>query len=339
MPIGSGLAAQVGIAKETTYGTRVAPTDFFEFRTEGFRREQNYLESQQLRAGRTYQSGSRRIRTTRSAPGSLSGEIPNKGFGRILDLLHGDTITPAIQGATTAYLQTHNLGTSDPGKSASVQIGKPDTGGNTGVGTVRPHDYLGCQVSTATFGVDVDEWLTFNIDVEGQDEDTAQTLATASYPTALEGFHFQQCSVTVNGVVQNLTTGSLVRSWSAEVGAPRATDRYGLRSNALRAKPITNAYTAGTGTMTFEYTDQTQYNLFTAGTKVPLVVDFTSGTLAGTGFPFRITFTFAQVQFTGSTPVVGGPDLLTFDAPYVILDNGTDPPVKIEYMSTTSAVL
>jgi hypothetical protein len=334
MAIGSGLAAQVGVAKETVYGTRVAPTDFFEFLTEGFRREQNYLESRQLRAGRTYQSGSRRVTTTRSAPGSLSGEVPNKGMGRILDLLHGETVTPVQQAATTAYLQTHNLGTTDPAKSASIQIGKPDTGG-----TVRPHDYLGCQVSGATFSVDVDEWLTFALDVEGQDESTAQTLATASYPTALEGFHFQQASVTVNGVVQNGTTGSLVRSWSAEVGAPRATDRFYLRSSALRAKPITNAYTAGTGTMTFEYTDQTQYNLFTAGTKVPLVVSFTSGTEAGTGFPFRITFTFAQVQFTGSTPVVGGPDLLTFDAPYVILDNGTDPPVKIEYMSTTSTAL
>lgn len=333
MAIGSGLSAQVGAKKETTYGTRVVPNQFFEFISEGFTREQHYLESRQLRSGRFFQSGSRRILTTRMAPGSLSGEVPIKGMGMFLDLLHGNTVTPVQQGATTAWLQTHDI-TNDPGKSATVQVGKPDTGG-----TVRPFDYTGCMVTGATFSCDVDDWLKFALDVDAQDEDTAQTLATASYPTALEGFHFQQCTVTVNSVVQNGATGSLVRSWSTELGLPRATDRFYMRSAATKAKPILNDYTPGTGTLGFEFTDMTQYGLFTAGTKVALTVDFTSATLAGTAFPYRITFSYPQVQFTGATPVVGGPDLLTFDAPFVILDNGTNPPLTITYMEILQTAL
>lgn len=333
MAIGSGLSAQIGLKKETTYGTRAVPDLFYEFESEGGVRQQKYLESNMLRAGRFFQSGSRRILTTRDAQVSVNGEVPNKGFGSIIDLLHGNTVTPAQQGATTAYLQTHNH-TGDPTKAATIQVGKPDTGG-----TVRPFDYYGSMVNQFSLSCAVDDWLKFAATFDAQDEDTAQTLATASYPTSLEGFHFQQATVTVNGVVQNLTTGSLVRSMSLDLSLPRATERYGLRASALKAKPILNAYTPGSGSLGYEFTDMVQYGLFTVGTKCPIIIDFTSASLAGAGFPYRITITIAQAQFTGTTPVVSGPDILSFDAPFVILDNGTDPPVKIEIMEVRSTAL
>lgn len=332
-PTGSGISAQVGVKKETTYGTRVVPTQFWEFRTEAGQRQQKYLESKQLRAGRSFQSSTRRALTTRDATLPLNGEFPNKGGGFLLDLLHGNTVTPVQQGATTAYLQTHNLN-GDPTKSATIQVGKPDSGG-----TVRPFDYTGCMVNQASFACSVDEFLTFAFTFDSQDEDTAQTLATASYPTALEGFHFQQATVTVNSVVQNLTTGSLVNSMSLDLSLPRKTDRYGLRSTALKAKPILNDYTPGSGSLGFEYSDNVQYGLFQAGTIVPVVIDFTATSLAGTAFPFRLTFTIAAAQFTGTTPAVGGPDVLGFEAPFVILDNGTNPPVVVTYYSTDTAAL
>ena len=200
-PVGSGLSSQCMFKKETVYGTRVVPTIGYEFESEGGARQQKYLESRQLRAGRFFQSGSRRVLTTRDAQLSLNGEVPNKDFGSIVDLLHGNAVTPVINGATTAYTQTHNL-TGDPTKSATIQVGKPDTGG-----TVRPFDYTGCMVNQFALSCAVDDWLKFALTCDAQDEDTAQTLATAAYPTALEGFHFQQATVTVNGIVQNLHDG------------------------------------------------------------------------------------------------------------------------------------
>lgn len=333
MAIGSGLSSQVGMKKETTYGTRVAPDLFFEFESEGGVRQQRYLESRQLRSGRFFQSGPRRIQTTRDGQVVINGEVPNKGFGSIIDLAHGNTVTPVQQAATTAYLQTHNH-TGDPTKSATVQVGKPDTGG-----TVRPFEYPGSMLSGLSLSCAVDDWLKFSATFDSQDEDTAQTLATASYATSLEGFHFQQATVTVNGVVQNLTTGSLVRSVSLDLGLPRAAERYGLRSTALKAKPILNDYTPGSGSLGFEFTDLTQYALFTAGTKVALILDFTSSSLAGTAVPYRVTFTMAQVQFTGTTPAVSGPDILGFEAPFVILDDGTNPPLKTEIMEVRTTAL
>ena len=337
MALGSGLASQVGFKKETVYGTRAVPTSFFEFRSEGGQRQQKYLESRQLRSGRFTQSSSRRIQTTHDAALTLAGEWPNKGGGALLDMLVGATVTPAQQGVTTAYLSTFNVGASDPNKSGTIQVGKPDTGGAAASGTIRPFDYLGSMVTQAQFACSVDEWLTFNFGFDCQEEDTSQTLATASYATALEGFHFQQCTVTVNGVVQNLTTGSLVKGMSLDLSTPRNTERYGLRSTPLKAKPILNDYSPMSGSLSYEFTDMTQYALFTGGTKVPIIIDFTSASLAGVAFPFRLTFTIASAQFTGTTPQVSGPDLLAFDAPFSILDDGTNPPVVITSYSTETA--
>lgn len=326
------------IKKETTYGTRVVPTVTYEFESEGGVRQQKYLESRMLRSGRFFQSGARRVLTTRDGQVTLNGEVPNKDFGSIVDLLHGNTVTPAQQAATTAYLQTHNL-TGDPNKSATIQIGKPDTGGAAASGTVRPFDYTGSMLTGLTLSCAVDDWLKFAATFDAQDEDTSQTLATASYATSLEGFHFQQAVVTVNSVVQNLTTGSLVRSFNLDIGLPRAVERYGLRSSSTKAKPILNDYTPGSGSLGFEFTDLTQYALFTAGTKVPLSIAFTGASNAGTAIPFAITFTMSQVQFTGTTPAVTGPDLLGFDAPFVILDDGTNPPLVVTIMETRSTAL
>lgn len=333
MAIGSGLAASIGLKKETTWGTRAVPDVFFEFISEGSVRNQRYLESRQLRAGRFFQSGPRRVLTTRDAEFSMSGEVPNQGFGHIIDLLHGNTVTPVQQGATTAYLQTHNL-TGDPTKSITAQVGKPDVGG-----TVRPFEYTGSMVNNFTMACDVDEWLTFQTTCDSADEDTGQTLATPSYATNLSGFNFQQCVVTVNGVVQNDTTGALARSMNLELSLPRANERFGLRSTATKLKPILNDYTPGTGSLTMEFKALTQYALYTAGTKVPIIFAFTSSDLAGTAIPYSLTITIAQAQFTGSTPVVGGPDILTLEAPFSILDDGTNPPVKFEIMDIRTTAL
>jgi hypothetical protein len=317
--------------KETTYGTRVVPTTGYEFESEGGVRQQKYLESRQLRAGRFFQSGTRRVLTTRDAQVSLNGQVPNKDFGSIVDLLHGNTVTPVQQAATTAYKQTHNL-TGDPTKSATIQVGKPSTDG-----TVRPFDYTGCVVNQFTLSCATDDWLKFATTMDAQDEDTSQTLAVASYPTALEGFHFQEATVTVNGIVQNLaTTGALVKSLGLDLSLPRATERYGLRSTALKAKPILNDYTPGSGSIGYEFDDMAQYTLFQNGTKVPIIFDFTSntGNLAGTAIPYQLTITIAQAQFTGTTPTVQGPDVLSFEAPFSILDDGTNPPIKFDIIET-----
>jgi hypothetical protein len=335
--IGSGLAGQVALKKETTYGTRVVPDLFYEFESEGGIRNQNFLASRQLRSGRTFQSSARRVPTTRDAGITIQGEVPNKGFGSILDLGHGNTVTPVQQGATTAYLQTHNW-SGDPSKSATIQAGKPSVNA-AGVGTVNPFDYIGSMLSQLQLQCAVDAWLTFTAGFDCQDVTTSETLATPSYPTALEGFHFQQCSVTANGVVQDLTTGSLAKSMGLDVSRPRNTARHGMRSSPLKAAPVTNDYSPGSGSLGLEYNSNVIYGLYAAQTVVPLVFDFTSSSLAGVGFPYRFTATIAAGVFTSAPIQVNGPDVLQYEAGFDILDDGTNPPIKFEIMEVRTTAL
>ncbi len=337
MAIGSGLAAQIALKKETTYGTRAVPDLFYEMESEGGVRNQNVLMSTPLRAGQTFQSSARRVATTRDAAVTINGEVPNKGFGSIIDLGHGNTVTPVQSGATTAYVQTHNW-TNDPSKSASIQAGKPSVNA-AGVGTVRPHDYLGSMLTQLQLSCSVGEWLKFVAGFNCQDVVTDQTLATASYPTALEGFHFQQCTVTVNSIVQDLTTGSLVKSLGLDVSRPRNTERYGLRSTALKAAPVTNAYSPGSGSLGFEYTDNVIYGLYAAQTVVPIIFDFVSSSMAGTAVPYRFKATMAACAFTAAPIQVSGPDVVTYEASFDILDNGTNPPVVFEVTEVRTTAL
>lgn len=328
MATGTGLDSQLGAKKETTYGTRVVPDKFFEFESESLSLDKNFINSRQLGAGSTFQSSSRRAATTRQGGGEISMEAVTKGMGFWFDLLHANAVTPVQQAATAAYLQTHNIGTTSQTKSATIQVGRPSTDG-----TVRPFDYLGCMVTEYGFSWDIDDFLKFSATLDAQDEKTDQTLATRTLPTALASFNFTQGTLSIAGSnVADVGAGSLTG------GQPLKTDRFYLGATGLKAKPIQNDFATASGTLNADFTDLTHYARFTAGTIASVVLTFTGAVIEG-AHSFYIKITMAACGFNGETPNVGGPDVLSQSIPFVALYDGTNPPVKIEYMSTDSAAL
>jgi hypothetical protein len=171
MAIGSGLAAQLGVSKESVYGTFVVPAEFFEFDSENMNKQPQFLSSTGLKAGHMAPPVTRHKQTVQSAGGDVTLKVPNKGFGRWLNMLHGNAVTPVIQGAGPAYLQTHNIGLTSPfGKSLSVQVGKPGTSG-----TVQPFTYLGAKVLSVTFSCDLGGELQAVLTLDAQAETTAKS--------------------------------------------------------------------------------------------------------------------------------------------------------------------
>lgn len=324
----SGVFAQLGAKKEATYGTRVVPDKFFEFASESLSFDQRYLVSQQLGADSWFARGSRRIATTKSAGGNITMEVPNKGFGFFLDLLHGNSVTPVQQGGTTAYLQTHNIGLTAPTKSATIQVGRPSTDG-----TVRPFDYTGCMMTSCEFGWDVDAALVASMDFDAQNESTAQTLATRSLPTSLASFVFTQGTLSIaGGAVADVTSGSLT------IDLARDTDFYPLGTTGLKSKPIINGVSGASGTATVRFTDLTHYARYQNNTKPTLSLSFVGPVISGSYYE-TITITCNQVGFTGETPTVGGPDVLEHSIPFDVFYDGTNAPVIVTYTSTDSAAL
>src|SRR5437773_11139235 len=116
-----GLQTIFGTGEETTYGTPVAPDRAYELMNEGLDRDNLVITSRGLRGGtRNLQRGSRRVVAGRQGKGPVNLEVATTGFGRWFKHLLGGTPTIAQQGATTAWMQTHQMGDL-LGKSQTIQ--------------------------------------------------------------------------------------------------------------------------------------------------------------------------------------------------------------------------
>jgi hypothetical protein len=322
----TGLGAQIGLAAEATYGTYKAPNRFFEFTSEGLNLSRGFVLSSQLRAGRMYQSATRRTATTRSASGPVAFEVPSAGFGPWLNLIHGETVVPAKEGATSMYKQVHNIGTTDPfQKSATVQVGRPNT-----AGTVDPYSFPGSIATALEFSLQTGGLLECTATLDNRNEVTSEALATASYPTGLESFNFVQAKVKVGG--SELTEA---RGVTITLNGPRDTSRFYLGAE-LKAVPLTNAFNGAALSLTVDYGGSTLYNFF-AKAETPAVEVIIQG-VAVEAIKKELKFVFAACGLDGDSPNVSGPGILGQTIPIVVLDNATNPPVVATYVSADSTL-
>jgi hypothetical protein len=249
----SGVGSQAGGAKETTWGTAVTPTKFWEYESESLNLDQNYYDGMGLVAGRTFAPSSRGKRTTRSAGGDLAMTFPYKGGGFFLDQMVAGTITPVQQGATAAYLSTFNVGSSVPSKSATLQINKPQTSG----GDV-PFTYPGAVLVSAGFSMALGGALMATFTWLCKDETTPTTtpagasLATATYIANNDIWLHQDMTLTYGGAAV-AGINSVSWTWSQ----PYADGRFFLDGSGTISKPIPNGIGTVTGTMSGDWYDNT----------------------------------------------------------------------------------
>ena len=318
----SGIRSQLGVAKEVTYGTYVVPSDWLIFDAETLSRAQQYLTSIGLGSGALVPRSSLHRETTRGGEGSIQGKVPNQGFGLLLDQLHGNVVAPVQQGATAAYLQTHEIGETVPNKSLSVQVGKPT------ISTVQPFTARGCVPTQVVFGCELSGELTFDYQLDIRDLVTSDALGTNNPPADWSPRDFTEGEILINDVEAT----ALIASFNLTIPMPRKTDRYGIGSGALKAYPLVNDYVRPTVQLSAEFTDMAMYNHYVNEDEIDVKVRFTGPEIA-TGEPEMIEFQFPAAKVVGSTPAVSGPDVLTSDVPIEVYADGTNPPVTILYQS------
>jgi hypothetical protein len=118
---------------------------------------------------------------------------------------------------------------------------------------------------------------------------------------------------------------------------PYRDDRFFLDGSGTIAQPIPNGLATVTGTHGREWLRQHVLRRVPVRRVRVAGVTFAGPTaIASTFFP-TIKFTMSAIQIRGNSPQVGGPDLLDVDVPFVVKDDGTNPPLKIEYTSTETA--
>lgn len=335
MAIGSGLAGSAGMAPEVTYGTYVASTRWAECTKVALKKSKQTATSKGLAAGRSVPLASRRVLTTKAGGGSIDLEVANKGLGILFNAFFGGTVTPVQQGATAAYLQSHNLSPTvdNAGKFLSIQAGVPDL-----AGTVRPYTFLGSKVTALEFSCGVDELLMCTATLDCRDVDEGQTLVAPSYLTNTRPRHFGEGTVKVAATLGAVAAIQGVRKLSVKFERPMDTGRYYFGNGGLKSEPVSNNFVVISGQIDHDYVDKTIFaDRYTADSQFSLVWEFTGPLIASTFFEtFRITIPAAFLD--DGPPDVEGPDVVKTSYKFSGLYDNTNNPGLLEYMTTDTTL-
>lgn len=314
MAIGSGIGSQLGIATETTFNTPVTVTRFYEFTNESLNYNKTTAVGMGLRAGGQLPRSQRRVVTTTDATGDINLDLPTSGLGLLLAHATGTFPTKA------AGSFTFTLG-DVAGRSFTSQVGVPQYGG-----TVTPKTIGGCKISSWELAVSNAGLATGRFSVDGASFTTSTSLATASYSSSTNLFHFAQGAITVDG-----SSVANIKDFTLTVDNVLKTDRYNLGGSGLKAAQVINGFRKITGTVTAEFTDTTLLAKFLADTSAALGLTFTSGSDS-------LAITVSAVKFDGEAPQVQGPEVIDVNFTFEAYDNGTDAPLTIVYTTADSAL-
>lgn len=318
MAIASGLDAQFGLALESTYGTAVTPSQFYEFLSESLALSIERQESEGLRPQRRVTTRDQWLPGRRGVEGDVSMEWPDRGASILARLMLGgasSTTTPS--GATTAREHAVQVGVLD-GLSATVQVGRPDV-----QGVVRPFTYPGAKVTEWEISNEVDGFLMASLSLDAQDEATDTALAVASYVANSKPLNWVGGVVTIGGVEYE------VRDFSVAGSNGLRTDRYFLRSGGAEVKrePLETNLREFTGEISADFDGLTLYDLYRQGTVAEIRAKW-EGEEIEPGYRFGLEVVLPAVRFDGSTPNVGGPEEIVQSVSYKVLDNLADPAVQ-----------
>lgn len=321
MAIRSGLAAQLGMVAESTVGTYATPTRFLEFTEESLRLESQRIESKGLRANNRVLRSDRWASNKKGAGGDVGFEVASKGFGLLFKHSLGSVVISTPGGGTNSRDHTCTIG-DDYGLGLTVQVGRPDV-----AGTVQPFSYLGCKVTEFELSNEFDGLLMFKPTLDAMDETTAQSLASASYPSGQELLHYGGGSITLAGSAFD------VKSISVKVSKGLDTERYFIRGSTLKKEAIPADLVVIEGEMEAEFESLTAYNRFVNGTTAAIVALWEGSTIEST-LKYGVQVTLPVVRFDGDTPVVSGPEVLAQPLKFKALYDGSQEPITLRYRTT-----
>jgi hypothetical protein len=322
----SGLGSQVMMAPEVTYGTIVTPTRSLEHRSETLTENIDRINAEGIRRGSRVRRTGRWVPNRKGGAGAINFELASKGFGLPLKHAMGSSVITTPVGATNARQHRMILGDLDD-LSLTVQKGIPDTD----TGTVQPFTFAGVVVTEFELSVDVDGLVLFTPTLDAQSCDTATALAAPAYPADDRVFGYQDCLITIDGADEEPT------SFSLSVGHGLKTDRYYVSRTTLKRRPLVADHAAIGGTITLEFENMAGVNRWRTmapGLEVPLTFSARGDEIdAGVNW-YELKGNMPAVRFEGEMPTVSGPDVVTLTQPFVVLDNETDEPLTLDYITT-----
>lgn len=292
MALNTGLAAQLGYAQETTWGTAVTTNmRFVPLVDESLATEIEFLESEGIIAGAQI------IRTQQWSRGLFrsEGDVGLEVYDRTIGLLLVHALGSVTTTGTTAPF-THTITPGDLyGRGLTFQVGRPDRNG-----TVHPFTYAGTKIQSWELAVVAGEIATLGLTVVAKTETTVTALQTATYTQSIAPMTFVNGSFTLN------TSSLCVRQATISGENQLTTDRVCIGQSTID-EPTTTDRREFMGEIELEFPNLVHYNRFLAGTEGNLTLVLANQLSA----PNTSTLTISMnVRTEGSTPNVGGRDML-----------------------------
>lgn len=311
MPYASGLGASLGFGVESTPGTEVAPTAWYEFLSESLQLTPTYLDSAGLKAGQAFKRGARTQISRYTVAGDITIEhfdrgvsaTGGKGMGLLWHYALGSPATGAQQlGASSAWQQVHQPGTTTA-LSLTAEVGRPQTASPY---TSNRFGYSGIKFAGWEFTCSDGALAQLKLTADGMNCTTTGSLtspvfAASSYQSSIfsfaDAYLFQIGTGTQAGTGSTPGTGGtgtgtgnyttltgtanvahVVKGFTLTAARPLATERYGFGSAGTKREQLENGIPTLTGTLDAEFTNRTEfYDLFASNATRSLQLDFAHG--------------------------------------------------------------
>jgi hypothetical protein len=317
-----GWNSTIGIAKETTFGTKATTTAYMEFNSESLAQEIEELRIDSINCSRDY---IKRVQTNESISGSIEAHL-DVGSDAIVNIIRqafGGTISSA---SITADSAAHTLDLGD------MESNAPTGGSDMKSLTIQKKvggswfDFVGCRVNQLTIAGNIGEPIMITADIVGKTASTSSDSLTCVYsdtiPLMFNGVTIQNAdnagSLT-SGTVEKFTSFELSLNNNIESGD----EARELGSSVVSILPPIQRDITMTLTQRFDTT--TAYDRFRNATTLAFEILMTSSQTIGAAgsSTYSAKITIPKVYHNGVIPTVDSKGIITHELPISAIKENT----------------
>lgn len=335
----------LGMTRETTYGTAVAPTRFAESEAK-IKYDVKTTDSKGLRPGKNVKRLNRNVVERFEGSGDVAFDVPTRGFGLWLNAVLGavsNTVVPATTPAV--YQQVHTLSTSDPVPTFTVQEVLPTLGGVN----AYPHTFTGCAFDSIELSAKEGGIVEAKLSLTARELLTSFPASAASYPADDGVFTFVGGAISLGGTLTaptataiattTATAAANVADFSLTVKRSLDSDGWNLGGKGLRSRAPLLGLPELSGKMTAEYTDNTLRDAYLGKQSIAVVLTFEHNVAMSGAHKPTLQIVLPAIRLNGEVPASDGGNAIKQSIDFEAFDDGVSAqPIYVVYRTLDSAL-
>lgn len=314
MALGFGHASWAGFGVESTYGTAVARTKFYEFDSESLNFDMGYTPKPGVRSVDHWLT--RAVKKKKDVSGSMDLAVSYSNMEVLFKHALGTNNTTGAGPYTHTITMTAAVPT-----GLSIEVNRDAA--NVGAGSSWL--YEGCQIESMTLSHEVEGFLMASFEFIGEDSSNT-TISTPTFAT-FDGISWDELAVTLNGTTLE------IMGYELKLANNLAKDRFKLGGRTRKGTGRAGAREV-TGTLKMEYDAKAISDIYRVNSETVaggLLFTYTSGAKT-------LVISVPQPMFTGKDPSVDNsgpiPIEIAFKGYALISDNTSMAMVFVNSVTT-----